>query len=402
MTMQPDMQPDVQPDMQPDPMARATELTRQGRLTEATEFIQRTLGARTPGNVAAPPLINVDLDKSGVSATENAQFRQDQRGRAVGAGTPGNERRRPTTGKPLRTRVKDLLRVKAKPAPPPSGAGRFLSASYTNSAGTLTYKLYVPSGYTGKPVPLIVMLHGGRQTADDFATGTRMNEFAERDTFLVAYPEQDRNTNQMGYWHWFQPNDQQRGAGQPSLIAGITEEVVRNYAVDTTRVYVAGMSAGGAMAAVMAATYPDIYAAAGIHSGLPYGAAQDLPSAFSAMNNGPQVALDGLQIPLIVFHSDDDGTVTVNNATQLVQQALRGHGYAPVGTSTTDQVPGGRSYTRITYRDGNGRPIVEQWTIHGGGHAWAGGSPLGSYTDPQGPDASAEFVRFFTAHRLAR
>jgi poly(hydroxyalkanoate) depolymerase family esterase len=272
--------------------------------------------------------------------------------------------------------------------------GLFLDLSYGNAAGERTYKLYVPGRHTGQARPLIVMLHGGTQSADDFAAGTRMNELAERHGFLVAYPEQSRRANPGGYWNWFQPKHQRRDSGEPSLLAGLTEHIIDKYGIDAYRVYVAGFSAGGAMAAVMANAYPDVYAAAGVHSGLAAGAAHDIPSAFAAMANGASV--HGSQpVPLIIFHGDGDPTVDHVNADCLVRAVLPDARDRQRPLTTEGRVPRGHAYTRRVYSSRDGTPLVEHWTVHQAGHAWSGGSPDGTYTDPQGPDASTELVRFF-------
>jgi poly(hydroxyalkanoate) depolymerase family esterase len=299
------------------------------------------------------------------------------------------------------------------PAVVPAG-GRFVERSYAGPAGGRAYKLYVPSGYTGQEeVPLVVMLHGCTQNPDDFAAGTSMNELAETHTFLVAYPAQAQNANMQKCWNWFKASDQQRGQGEPAIIAGITRQVIEEYGVADGRVYVAGMSAGGAMAAIMGATYPDLYAAVGVHSGLAPGAAQDISSAFSAMqgrgaSNAHQdvpTASSEAGVPVIVFHGDRDTTVHPSNAEQLLAHYRTVDGI-PGGRNASGkpvppvavrkgQVPDGHAYTRATQRDADGRPIMEQWTVHGLGHAWSGGSCAGSYTDAKGPDASAEMMRFF-------
>jgi poly(hydroxyalkanoate) depolymerase family esterase len=227
---------------------------------------------------------------------------------------------------------------------------------------------------------------------------------AEEYGFLVAYPAQPPSANAQKCWNWFNPGDQRRDQGEPSLIAGITCEVMAEHGVDPRRVYVAGLSAGGAAAAIMAACYPDLYAAAGVHSGLACGAANDMSSAFTAMRQGnaarPGADREGGAIvPTIVFHADNDNTVHPDNGGHVLAQAgLRG--LAP--EQRRGKVPNGHAYTCTLHTDAAGRTRHEHWVVSGGGHAWSGGSVAGSFTDPRGPDASREMVRFFLDHPLTR
>jgi len=416
-------------DRMQDGMDEATRQTRAGRLAEATAVIQRTLrgvfhkdgpragqGSDTEAAEPTEPKYRIVEEKPSAKETSSESSRrgtvhgnETSTGSAKGrpAATPGvhfpGVRRPPESMRSSTERVRPVT-----PGVSPSSAqtsGQFIDKSFSNAAGTRAYKLYIPSAYTGQALPLVIMLHGCTQSSVDFAAGTRMNVLAERDTFFVAYPEQATSANGSKCWNWFQPANQHRGKGEPSLIAGITREIMSGYHIDAKRVYVAGMSAGGAMATIMAATYPDLYAAVGVHSGLAYGAAHDFRSGFEAMKKGASQHMQQLAkaIPLITFHGDRDTTVAIINEDHMLDQWLQGinDGGKPAGGATVERghVAGGHDYTRFTYPDARGRAIVEKWIVHRAGHAWSGGSSKGSFTEPKGPDASTEMMRFFNEHR---
>jgi poly(hydroxyalkanoate) depolymerase family esterase len=287
-------------------------------------------------------------------------------------------------------------------APAHAQPGQFVSGSYANEAGTRPYKLYIPSSHAERRLPLVVMLHGCSQTADAFANGTRMNALAEEWQCFVLYPEQTHAANRSRCWNWFKHGE--RDQGEPAILAGMTQEIMRRYRIDQDKVYVAGLSAGGAMAAVLGTAYPEIYAAVGVHSGLACGSAHDLPSALAAMRGvpapksaDPSGSTRGAPAaPTIVFHGDRDRTVHPRNGERLVSRSLERNGASSAEASIERaRVPGGHSYTRAIHLDATGRVVLEYWRVHEGGHAWFGGSPRGSYTDPKGPDAAREMIRFF-------
>jgi poly(hydroxyalkanoate) depolymerase family esterase len=299
-----------------------------------------------------------------------------------------------------------------------SQPGSFLVSSVTNAAGTRPYKLYVPSGYRGQALPLVVMLHGCKQDPDDFASGTRMNAMAEEKQCFVLYPAQTKSASRLKCWNWFKTTNQQRDCGEPSLIADMVKQVMREYRIDQSRVYIGGLSAGGAMAVIMARSYPDLFAAAAVHSGVAYHAANNSYSALVTMKHGPRLspkmaAMEANKqaqlpnVPIIVFHGDADSVVHPKNGDHVVRQIIpirvEDESQKEVGTSNTlsvieGKLPEGRAYTRTLHRDEEGRLIAEQWVIHGSGHAWSGGSDNGSHTDPLGPDATGEMMRFFYKH----
>jgi poly(hydroxyalkanoate) depolymerase family esterase len=407
----------------PAAMRAATQLTRAQKLVEATRVIQTALSGRRPVPLhplgeQAPPSRRaiektIDLTPE-VTEPEITAYQGEAETRSEGP------RRHHRTAAPATWRVGDVVRTlrqaklrsfsldavadvePRKALEIPDGA-QFLNRSFACAAGSRSYKLYVPHRRRGGRCPLLVMLHGGTQDADDFAAGTRMNVLAEEYGLIVAYPHQSKIANPSLCWNWFNPEDQMRGAGEPSIIAGITNEIVAAYDVDLHHVFVAGLSAGGAMAAVMGATYPEVYAAVGVHSGLAYRSASDVASAFAAMHGDHgsrrrgqwkprRAAANDPRIRTIVFHGDADQIVHPSNAAKIIEAQTK---IDDSVERAKTRASASRAHTRAVTRDKAGLAVMEQWLIHGSGHAWSGGSPDGTYTDPQGPNASREMLRFF-------
>ena len=336
-------------------MRAATRLTQSGHLQQATAAIQRALGraAKTDPSPVAQVL-------------DGCVFERD-----VGIGPDA--------------------------AP---GAGTFTSGSHSQAQLTRAYKLYVPPGASGRALPLVVMLHGCTQDPDDFAAGTAMNERAREQGFFVLYPAQSQDANPSRCWNWFKHNHQQRGRGEPAVLAGMTLAVMQQHGIDPRRIYIAGLSAGGAMAAIVAALYPEIFAAVGVHSGLAHGAASSLPEALAAMRTGAGTAtVPAGRVPTIVFHGDADRTVHPRNGEQVIAAARSGS----TAASQVEQAVcrQGRPHTRSSYPADTGGVAAEHWLLHGAGHAWSGGQAAGSFTDAKGPDATREMLRFFFQHPQA-
>ena len=406
-------------------MRHATKLTRAQNVIEATRVIQRALSGRGPDfssdqRTPEGPLLIAPPTRGTENADASEQPLQDariERGRsqASTAEQPPTGRMRRPLGEVLK-----LLRqanlpnfdhgaapfAKSRKAPlvlVPQGAV-YLARTFTCEAGSRDYKVYVPSNAEGRTLPLLIMLHGCTQNPDDFAVGTGMNRLSEEHGFIVAYPRQPTHANQSSCWNWFNIKDQMRDAGEPSIIAGITRAIMMDFNIDAKRVYVAGLSAGGAMAAIMSVTYPELYAATGVHSGLAHGAATDVVSAFAAMRGGPGSAAPGARtrrrkranehVRTIVFHGMSDQTVHPSNAEMILADARAGLA-DPLRETHYDGFMGGRAYTRSVITTASGVPHIEHWAIDGLGHAWSGGSPQGSHTDSNGPDASREMLRFF-------
>ena len=382
------------------------------------KFLNQLLRRRTPAPASQPPAARaVDARNARIGtiiddALSSAGLMRTPQGDDIAAVIDAALTRaglRPPRATPDVTQPSNLPQPPALLAPPfetrevkPQRRGQFLSRSFTTPAGLLAYKVYVPASYASSPTrlyPLVVMLHGCTQSPDDFAAGTRMNALAEQHGLLVAYPAQSANANGSKCWNWFRPQDQTRGKGEPALIAGMTAQLATEYRIDPARIYVAGLSAGAAMAVVLGRTYPEVFAAVGVHSGLPYRAAHDVGSAFAAMKgSAARTTTADTLVPTIVFHGDRDHTVAVANGTAVIAQVGRAGVAVTMTRQETGTAVGGRSFTRTDYSDASGHVVVEDWRVHGGGHAWMGGSANGTYTDPQGPDASVEMLRFFLEH----
>jgi poly(hydroxyalkanoate) depolymerase family esterase len=371
-----------------DPFKRVRSTTRKRMRRASASALKHLFGAIRSSATPAKPKATKPAAKNATRAPK-----QPPKPR-TGAGNSGQ--RLKIAGKseaPLTSRTRTTI---------PRGAS-FGSGVHECAFGTRSYQLYIPTmaGKAANPLPLLVMLHGCGQTPRDFARGTGMNALAEEFEFRVLYPAQSRDAHFNRCWNWFKRDDQIRGAGEPALIASMTRQIIAEHAADPAKVFVAGISAGASAALILANAYPDIFAAVGAHSGLPVGAAHDAASAVTAMRGGAPGLRHTVKMPTISFHGDSDTVVNPRNGRFVAARALEPYPHLRK-TEKSGHVPGGRKYVRTAHRVGKGRSYTEHWVIAGSGHAWSGGNGAGSYTDPTGPDASREMIRFFLRHRTTR
>lgn len=356
-------------------MRRATKLVRAGNPTAATDLIQSSLGGAGSQTIELPTQLPSGSFKmpNMVRAGKSRGLREtlaNLNATMPTNGLAGNEAAEPNI---------------------PEGA-RFDHGTFTCSAGRRDYRVYIPNLKSEQPSGLIMMLHGCTQSPVDFANGTDMNRVADEQNLIVVYPAQSRGANMQSCWNWFGPADQNRDAGEPAILAGLALKLAHEHSIADGKTFAAGLSAGAAMAVILGRTYPDVFAAVGAHSGLPYKSANDVPSAFAAMGGTVLASRSGVThpVPTIVFHGSADSTVSAVNSQRIAEDAH------PSGAEVLDDgTTNGRTFTRTTVLSTDGQPRVEHWRIDGLGHAWSGGNASGSYTDPAGPDASAEMVRFF-------
>lgn len=386
-----------------DSMLKAKELTLGGKLMEATLAIQQGLGIThnktdklSPAPVSAAgervvdaPQVSAPPDKQPFHTSAAEPDVEDVAFREFGF--------REETAAPAEP---------ADTSAPTAAASTFSLESFQSGKHRYAYRVFVPSN-PRPDLPVVVMLHGCKQDAKDFAAGTTMNAVAEREKFIVVYPEQLRQANSMGCWNWFEPAHQVRGEGEPAMIAALASHVASLHRADSTRIYIAGLSAGGAMAALAGKLYPDVFAAVGVHSGLAPGAARDVASAFSAMRAGPgkSAAVDAIGLPTIVFQGSGDKTVSPVNANVIAQEEVASWARSGVHLfPTRSDAPSddGRESSIVRWTDPAGKAYVEVWAIKSAPHAWAGGDAAGSFTDPKGPSASRAMFRFFALHANTR
>ena len=419
-------------------MREVTRLTRSGQLGEATQAIQRALQGASQGTRARPardvstspgaavPVAPIPCQSSMI--LDGCVFEVEE----AAACAPSARSAPCASFGPSTPCTPDVASKTSEGVTTGKSHGEFTDGSHTHASLTRRYKLYTPpgsahsAGNVGKGLPLVVMLHGCTQDPDDFAAGTGMNGHAREQGFCVLYPAQSADANPQRCWNWFKHNHQSRGRGEAALLASMTLSVMKQHGIDASRVYIAGLSAGGAMAAIVAAAYPEIYAAAGVHSGLAVGAAGNVSEALAAMKSGASAEKLGTQaqsktaVPTIVFHGDQDRTVHPRNGEQVIVIVQCSSGQrVEKGVSS-----GGRRFTRTVHLRGNAMEsdaasgtvsgiasgiaggsvassaVAEHWLVHGAGHAWAGGDPKGSYTDSSGPNASREMLRFFLEHPM--